>query len=153
MIFNNCKILLPRRNCCGLRDLFIEWSSCLILSQTLTSLTCLTNGSWSFGNFSCEQGCYDVNAPPGGGNVSCDSDELWEGDQCTYSCGDEEHRVLVSVTPGSGDTTLLADPGPSGTISRTCRVNGTFNGTLPSCVSVCEQLSIPSNGTRDVIWS
>ncbi|CAK8671143.1 unnamed protein product [Clavelina lepadiformis] len=116
-------------------------------AKTLTSLTCLTNGSWSFGNFSCEQGCYDVNAPPGGGNVSCDSDELWEGDQCTYSCGDEEHRVLASVTPGSGDTTLLADPGPSGTISRTCKANGTFNGTLPSCVSVCEQLSIPSNGT------
>ena len=69
------------------------------------------------------------------------------GDVCVYTCGVIQHHALAFVDFTTGNLALAAEPGPTGTIQRVCQANGLFNGTLPTCIAVCQPLKERNFGT------
>lgn len=117
-------------------------------------MTCLGSGTWSAANVSCEKACVNVEGPVGGkGNVTCDSYPVWHGGVCRYSCGNDAFSALATRNMLTGNLDLISAPGPGNFISRMCQADGSFNGTLPICISVCQPLLPSINGKLALLGS
>ncbi|XP_064399465.1 CUB and sushi domain-containing protein 3-like isoform X2 [Halichondria panicea] len=92
-----------------------------------SSRTCLSSGSWSGSNPSCQRICPTLNNPSNG-------------------------RVSVSsyFRRGTGTYSCNTGYGLSGSSYRTCSSSGSWSGSNPSCQRICPTLNHPSNGRVSV---
>ena len=91
-----------------------------------TTLTCLSNGTWSASMPTCPPvNCGDPGTPNNG---------MRSGDTFTY-----DSSILFQCNSGY---TIL------GSISLTCLSNGLWNASVPSCLPDCTDPGVPTNGQR-----
>ena len=85
-----------------------------------------------------------------GGNGGGGGSSTAPGPNCPSLTDPANGSVSAAGTAPNSTATYSCNPGykPSGTMTRTCQTNGTWNGTAPTCTIVdCGALKNPTNGT------